>query len=967
MVNLGFSLESSFIRSKSFSFVLWVVFFCYAVCVAVIFQKLLLPHLSSIQTGSGLITNDAIYFDSVASSLANEIREHGWSSWRLYPANGAPGNVAILGALYVLFGHDPSLVIPINAALHALGGLLIFLLAKELATKESVGIYAGVIAGSLFVIFPSSLVWYGLNHKDSYAIAGMLLILFVWVKAIKNPIKNSSWCWLLLINIIAIALVGIVRPFSLKLLFIAAIGLLMAILVGAILRREVGARKMMIGFFFIVACMLVGTNKITVLLGGVQSDETYAHWHVEATPNGAFKGWHWENSLLLPDGIESYIENAARTRAGLIAYGLRLHAKSMIDEDIAPQSVGEVTLYLPRAFQVVLFAPFPSSWLTNISLPRLIANAEMFIYYLCVPGILMLLYYNRKPAVLLTIYFACFFLLIYGFTQANLGTLYRYRYAYLLITLMLGMLGWFTWLDKTGRLQRLLQLIQSPTELIGYSEKVAVANIQLERKNVISSGFIVMGFTLLCFVGFFLRDIMMAQTFGLGASLDNFFIALLIPMFIVTVLCIPLGTAFVPFYLAIKERFKPQTTRELVSSASLWTMLILLVISLILYLVGPTLLPLLYLKKSSPDLRQLIPLLNLALPILLFSGVLILGNSVLNANNRAVLTSAAQLIVPISAIVALLLFGGHYGVNAVMFGMVVGQLLNLLIVYYYLRHYDVSLLPKFSHNQVKLSPLLAQYLPLVISAFFVAVAAPVATLLAISLPVGGVSAFNLGNKVVLFITGLVGTAVSTVILPYFSSLIAKNHLISARRELSFFLLFATFISIPISVGMYIWSEPIIRLMFEHGTFDSKATALVTRVMQYAVVQLPFFVCNSLLLKFATATKHVFAISVVAIMGLLVNIGISLLLIPHMGVAGIALGASVSTLFSTVLLVLILIWRGHISKFDALIMLLNWLLFITLLICLHFRSVPSIYMTIMAYIALLLGYFKSLESDRFLMS
>jgi hypothetical protein len=207
-----------FDRPKNIAFILWVVFFCYSICMALIFQKLLLPNLASLQTGTGLISNDATYFDSVASSLADEIRVFGWHRWRLYPAQGAPGNVSILGALYAIFGHDSSLVIPINAALHALGGLLIFQLAKEIANKESIGTYAGIIAGCLFVLFPSAIVWYGQNHKDSYAIAGMLLALLVWVKAIKNPTDNSSWRLLALGNIVAIVLVGMVRPFVLKLL-----------------------------------------------------------------------------------------------------------------------------------------------------------------------------------------------------------------------------------------------------------------------------------------------------------------------------------------------------------------------------------------------------------------------------------------------------------------------------------------------------------------------------------------------------------------------------------------------------------------------------------------------------------------------------------------------------------------------------------------------------------------------------
>jgi putative peptidoglycan lipid II flippase len=487
---------------------------------------------------------------------------------------------------------------------------------------------------------------------------------------------------------------------------------------------------------------------------------------------------------------------------------------------------------------------------------------------------------------------------------------------------------------------------------------------RLERKEVISSGFVVMGLTLALFVGFFLRDIMMARTFGLGATLDNFYIALLIPMFLVTALCMPLGTVFVPIYLDIKGQASSKVANNFVSGVSFWMVVCLLIICFMLYIIGPILIPYFYHGESSPDMSQLIPLYNLTLLIFLFGGVIILGNSILNANGRADLSGAAQLIVPVIAILALLFFGRSYGVKAVMYGMVVGQLFNLLIVHYCLRRYSISLRPRLvSHRNTELYSLFLQYFPLVISTFFVAIVAPVATLLAISLPEGGVSAFNLGNKVTLFVTSLVGTAISAVILPYFSVLVSRDNLISARRELSFFLLLTTFISVPISICFYYWSEPMVRLVFEGGTLNNTSTELVARVMQYAIIQLPFFICNSLLLKFAVATKHVFAISMVAFVGLLVNIGSSILLMKHMGVAGIALGATVSMLFSSALLVLILVRYWHITEFDALILFLNWLLFVTLLLCLHFQSFASAYITLFAYGILLATYFYSLKTDK----
>lgn len=959
------SSKSSMRQWRHLPLILWVVYFCYAICAALIFQKVLLPMVSSLHAVGGLLADDSLYFDSVAWKMAEQIHQYGWSSWQLFPAMGATGNVAILGALYALFGHDPTLIIPVNAAVHALGGVLIFVLARELASKQVVGTYAGVIAASLFIIFPSALNWFGQLHKDGYAIAGDLLILLSWIKAWRGLDSARDWLSLVLINLAGMVLVAIVRPYSLKLLLVATLVACVVLLLVLMVRRRSGSFRPFMFLIVTLMMLVAGIQIISASLAGTafaetRMGETYSSW------SGSGKWtWKWQNSPLLPDSVEHYVELAAKTRAGLIASGIGSGAKSIIDQDRTPQSVGEVAAYLPRALQIAIFAPFPADWFVNVSMIRMVAVGEMSINYLCFAGILLLLLYNRRPGVLITIYFACFFLLVNGLTLANVGTLYRVRYAYEFMLVMLGVLGWLTWLDRAGYLVRLQRWLAPPAEWVTSGEVMSDDNKQ-QRKATLGNGVLVMGLTLLCFVGFFLRDIMMAHTFGLGAALDNFFVALMIPMFIVTVLCMPLGTVFIPMYLELKEHQMPRVISKWVTSISSWTTAGLLLVSAVIYISGPQLLALLYTKGSNPDMGQLTLLLGWALPLLIFSGMLILGNSVLNAHGRSVLSSAAQLVVPIVAILALILFGEHYGVKVVMFGMVAGQLLNLLIVRYFVMQYDVSLKPNLDfQKQEGLVPLVAQYLPMAATAFFISVSAPVATFLAMSLPEGAVSAFNLGNKVVLFVTGLVGTAISAVVLPYFSALVSKNHLVAARRELSLFLLFATFIAVPISTVLYVWSEPIIRLMFEGKNFDSDSTATVARVMQYAVVQLPFFVCNSLLLKFATATKHVIAIFVVALIGLMINVSASVLLMKHMGVAGIALGSTISMVVSTLLLVLVLVRYWHITWVDAFVILMNWVLFVTLLIGVHFVSVPSIYATGLAYAALLSGYLYSLLNDKLL--
>ncbi|MDP3086725.1 MAG: hypothetical protein Q8M99_00820 [Methylotenera sp.] len=571
-------------EDKSLAFILWVIFFCYSVCAALIFQKLLLPLVPSLHAGGGLLSNDSVYFDSVATLLAEQIRLFGWSSWHLYPSGGATGNVAILGALYAIFGHDPTLIIPINAACHALGGVLIFMITRELSDKKAFGIVAGILAATLFIVFPSALNWYGQIHKDGYAIAGTLLILLTWIKAVQGKYDFRGWSTLLLSNLLGVVLVASVRPYGLKLLFIATLGALVLTIVFALIRHQFVRKIKVVFFFFLAAVILAGGLKVIVNVApnssGVplQMGDGYSNWQ----GNGQ---WKWQNTPWLSDNIEGYLETAAKTRAGMIDHGVSLKAKSMIDPDVTPENIVEVLMYLPRALQVAALGPFPSSWFTNVSLTRLVATGEMLIYYLSLPGLFLLLLNNRKPAVLVALYFACFFLVIYGFTISNMGSLYRIRYAYLFVILSLSLVGWFSWLEKTGRLRKFLDFLQPPIQ-VDLSNKFHEMVQQPKRKETISKGFIVMGLTLLSFIGFFIRDILMVQKFGLSTASDSFFIALLIPMFIVTVLCIPLGLAFVPIYLSAKERLKPKDSKALVSNVSFWAMISLVAVCMVLFLVG---------------------------------------------------------------------------------------------------------------------------------------------------------------------------------------------------------------------------------------------------------------------------------------------------------------------------------------------------------------------------------------------
>jgi putative peptidoglycan lipid II flippase len=585
----------------------------------------------------------------------------------------------------------------------------------------------------------------------------------------------------------------------------------------------------------------------------------------------------------------------------------------------------------------------------------------MAIYYICIVGCLFLFKFNNKPEILVAIYFALAFLTILGFTMVNLGTLYRVRYAYSFIILALGVLGWTAWMSKRGVLKKFFERkMQNPdtenTECLQQGKLMQEQNSYARRRHVLTSASYVMALTLTGFLGFFYRDILMANIFGLGGELDNFFIALSIPMTLVTILCIPLGTAFTPVFLKIMNTKHQAEIEKIITKLSTVTSIILFVICIALYLFLPSLLAFI-LKIEPAQFIQLQNYASLLLLLLMFSGSVIIGNAVLNALGKAPTTAVVQLIVPVIAILALVTFGEREGIKAVIWGMILGQFLNLCILEVYMRRYGYSLKPvvKSLSTPFPDKELKRQYLPLMTSAFFISISIQVSILLAMVLPDGAVSTFSLGNKVILLITGVLGAALSAVVLPYFSYLISRRQWLKAKKELSDLLVLLTVLSVPFSIFIFIFIEPISKIIFI-GLKSEELVGIIS-ILKYAVVQIPFYACNLLLLKFATAAGKSIIVLLTAILGLVINVALSLILMRGMGVEGIMLGASLSMMISTSLLLITLMIHKLIKPTNTVMLLLWWLLFSTMLVMIAIKNVVGINIILFAAVVSIYAYRK----------
>jgi hypothetical protein len=409
------------------SFGVFFLVFVGSLMAGLFIQWLVLPALPSLHAGHGLMAGgDWIRFNQEAVKLAELMRHQGWHAWELRPQGNAP--IGIAAAVYFLVGiNEPWVLLPLNTAMFALAAVFLHGIFTSFAAKN-----LAFMAILPFVLFPSAAMIYGQIHKDVFSIAGILVIVFVWVRF---ALPGASGWRRVFVRVVFIAagclLVWVVRPYLLPILLAASI---LAVL---LLASMTGKKRGAAWWWGILLCLLVqvGYNKLPV------------------TPDAFIASGTSGTSGSAMSYLDKMIAELNAERVGFAQdYP---HAGSNVDTYVRFNSVADVLSYFPRALQVGLLAPFPSMWLSDGVSPgsnvmRLISGVEMTVSYALLTGVVLLLYglKDNRPALLVAILMAVMMILVLALTVCNVGTLYRMRYGSLQLLNGLGVLGWGLWWQK---------------------------------------------------------------------------------------------------------------------------------------------------------------------------------------------------------------------------------------------------------------------------------------------------------------------------------------------------------------------------------------------------------------------------------------------------------------------------------------------------------------------------------------
>lgn len=431
-------LKKIIFNLTSKSLVLFLVFFLYSFFMGVIFLEYIIPNISSLHMQNSPLSPDSAYFNDVAIKLAEKINQNGWVNWELYPSTGASGASSFLAVFYVFFGEIPAFAIFFNAFFHAISGILVYFITLKIFSDNRFNKNIGFISSTLFVFFPSAMTWVGQIHKESCLSAGIFLALFATINIFLSPGGIREFFKCLLFALISLILIASMKPYFLQILSLILLIILMSQL----------CRILPVSFFKVCALSIFLFSSIFLFTQiNIYGNSSWLSGESYLTPD-VQKNFSWNETKYIPQILDRKLKALASTRAALINFGVATNAKSMIDVDRKPASAIELIRYIPRAFQVSFLAPFPTKWFKTQKLVDFTCSLEMLIFYTAFIGLIFLFFKKNQCIPLVCFCFAFIPLIIYGISSPNIGTLYRIRYPFEMILLLLGLSGWGFMIDR---------------------------------------------------------------------------------------------------------------------------------------------------------------------------------------------------------------------------------------------------------------------------------------------------------------------------------------------------------------------------------------------------------------------------------------------------------------------------------------------------------------------------------------
>jgi putative peptidoglycan lipid II flippase len=400
------------------------------------------------------------------------------------------------------------------------------------------------------------------------------------------------------------------------------------------------------------------------------------------------------------------------------------------------------------------------------------------------------------------------------------------------------------------------------------------------------------------------REIVAAGYFGVKGPMSAFTIAFQVPNLIRALFAdAALQPAFVPVFTELLGEKRYREAFRLASTLMLLATMVLGAITALFVLLAPVIMPLFI-----PDFSQSVIDLTVTLSQILFPILILLGLSgvvvgILNSYDRFGAFAISPLFWNLTIILVLVvlepLFHGQDRIYAYAIGILVGTLVQLLIPAWDLRNtpFRFSFSLDWRHPGVRRVFLLM--LPVTISLGLINFNNLINSFFGSLVSTEAPAAIDKAFRIYQLPQGIFSVAIATVLFPTLARFANAGQIDNLRATMANGMRQILFVLVPAAAAILALSDPMIRLIYQRGEFNSAETAVVATALFWFAFSLPTNGLYLLQTRTFFSLQKPWQATALATIDLVVSALAALVLYKPYGVGGIVAGTGIGTTVAVV--------------------------------------------------------------------
>jgi putative peptidoglycan lipid II flippase len=400
------------------------------------------------------------------------------------------------------------------------------------------------------------------------------------------------------------------------------------------------------------------------------------------------------------------------------------------------------------------------------------------------------------------------------------------------------------------------------------------------------------------------REIVAASYFGTTAAASAFTIAYLVPNLIANLFAnAVLSAAFVPVFTDLLQKERREEAVALARNL-FWVMLLALgAITIVFILAAGVIMPLItHFDHHTNTLA--VGMSRVLFPVILLLGLNGLLMGILQSHDRFTLQAISPAVWNLVTIALLVLlrarFHGEDRIYALAIGILAATAVQFAMALAAVRRIRFSLSFSIDWRDARVRQVFTLMLPIMIGLGIVNLDQLINSLFGTLVSSEAPRAIDQAFRLYMLPQGLFSVAVATVLFPTLSRMASRGDPAAMRRAVGLGMRQINLLLIPAAVFMLVLTTPIVRLVYERGTFTAHSTHLASIALFWFAFSLPFGGLNLLLTRTFFAVRRPWIPTRLAAVNIAVDIIVSVGLYKPLGIAGLVIGTVAANVVMTAL-------------------------------------------------------------------